>query len=59
MDAVIEYILGSYNYIVATALMMIGFYGVINSTNLIKKLIGMSIFQTSVLLLYISVGGQA
>lgn len=48
------YILSNYNYWVSIILMMIGFYAVINSHNLIKKIIGLSIFQTSVLLLYIS-----
>jgi multicomponent Na+:H+ antiporter subunit C len=36
--------------------MMIGFYNVIARGNLIKKLIGLNIFQTSVFLLYISMG---
>jgi multicomponent Na+:H+ antiporter subunit C len=42
---------------------MIGFYAVIAKTNLIKKLIGLSIFQAAVFLLYISMdkveGGTA
>ena len=45
-----------YNYLVAIFLMMAGFYVVIVANNLVKKLIGLSIFQTSVLLFYISVG---
>ncbi len=36
--------------------MMIGFYIVISHGNLVKKLIGLSIFQTSVFILYISMG---
>lgn len=51
-----EYITGSYNYWIAILLMMIGFYCVMSSGNLVKKLMGLGIFQTSVLLLYISVG---
>ncbi len=47
-------IISHYNYIVSIILMMIGFYGVINGTNLIKKLISLGVFQTSVLLLYVS-----
>lgn len=47
-------IISHYNYFVSIILMMIGFYGVINGTNLVKKLIGLGVFQTSVLLLYIS-----
>jgi len=45
-----------YNYWVVIALMMIGFYIVIVQGNLIKKLIGLNIFQTSVFIFYISVG---
>ena len=47
--------LGSYNYWISFFLMMLGFYGVITSGNLIKKLLGMGLFQTSVLLFYISI----
>ncbi len=36
--------------------MMIGFYAMIASNNLIKKIIGMNIFQTAVFLFYISIG---
>ena len=36
--------------------MMAGFYNVIARGNLIKKIIGLNIFQTSVFLLYISMG---
>ena len=49
-------ILGLYNYWVVVLLMMAGFYNVIARGNLIKKLIGLNIFQTSVFLLYISMG---
>ena len=49
-------ILGHYNYWVSIALMMAGFYLVIARTNLIKKLVGLNVFQTAVFLLYISIG---
>ena len=49
-------ILGLYNYWIVILLMMAGFYNVIARGNLIKKLIGLNIFQTSVFLLYISMG---
>ncbi len=45
-----------YNYWVFIALMLIGFVGVITHSNLIKKMIGLGIFQVSVLLLYVSSG---
>ncbi len=51
-----ELILGKYNYWVYVALMMIGFYAVIAKPNLIKKIIGVNIFQTAVFLFYISIG---
>ena len=54
---------GLYNYWIVVVLMMIGFYIVIAHGNLIKKLVGLSIFQTSVFIFYISMakvsGGTA
>ncbi len=56
-------ILGQFNYWVFAILLMIGFYAVIVKHNLIKKLIGLSIFQSAVFLMYISMdkveGGTA
>jgi len=56
-------LMGLYNYWVVVVLMMIGFYIVIAHGNLIKKIIGLSIFQTSVFIFYISMskvdGGTA
>ena len=52
----IELLLGYYNYWIVIVLMMTGFYIVISRGNLIKKLIGLSIFQVSVFLLYITIG---
>ncbi len=49
-------VLGLFNYWVVIVLMMTGFYIVISRNNLIKKVIGLNIFQTSVFLLYISIG---
>lgn len=45
-----------YPYWISVILMMTGFYAVMASPNMIKKLIGLSLFQTSVLLLYVSAG---
>lgn len=47
---------GHFNYWVVIVLMMIGFYIVIVRGNLVKKIVGLNIFQTSVFLLYISMG---
>nr|CRH06379.1 Putative multisubunit Na+/H+ antiporter, MnhC subunit. Containing NADH-ubiquinone oxidoreductase chain 4L domain [Candidatus Magnetococcus massalia] len=52
-------LIGLLNYWFVIILMMIGFYVVIDSGNLVKKLIGLSIFQTSVFILYISMGKVA
>jgi multicomponent Na+:H+ antiporter subunit C len=48
--------LGYFNYWVVITLMMIGFYGVIARGNMIKKLLGLNVFQTSVFILFISAG---
>lgn len=45
-----------YNYAIVIILMMTGLYVVFASSNMIKKLVGLSVFQTSVFLLYISIG---
>ena len=45
-----------YNYIVTIFLMMAGLYIVVARGNMVKKLVGLSIFQTSVYLLYIEPG---
>ncbi len=45
-----------FNYWIVIVLMMIGFFIVISRSNLIKKIIGLNIFQTSVFILYISTG---
>lgn len=45
-----------YNYWIFITLMMIGLYIVISRGNLIKKLIGLNVFQTSVFIYYISIG---
>jgi multicomponent Na+:H+ antiporter subunit C len=49
-------ILGLYNYWIVIFLMMTGFYIVIARGNLVKKVIGLNIFQISVFLLYITMG---
>ena len=55
--------LGLNHYWVFVVLLMVGFYAVIAKVNLVKKLIGLSIFQSAVFLLYITMskvsGGTA
>ncbi len=52
----LETILERFNYIPIIILMMTGLYVVIATGNLIKRLVGLSLFQTSVFLLYITIG---
>ena len=52
MQIVLDY----YNYWICIILMLVGFYGVIAKTNLIKKALSLSLFQTGVLVFYISIG---
>ncbi|WP_353352136.1 cation:proton antiporter subunit C [Oceaniserpentilla sp. 4NH20-0058] len=51
-----NFILDYYNYWIVVFLMMSGFYIVISANNLVKKIVGLNIFQTSVFMLYISMG---
>ena len=56
IPAAIQRFAEHYNYLVTIFLMVAGLYVVIARGNMIKKLIGLSLFQTSVYLLYISPG---
>jgi multicomponent Na+:H+ antiporter subunit C len=47
---------GLFNYWVVIVLMMAGLYVVIAKGNLIKKIIGLNIFQGSVIMFYVSMG---
>ena len=49
-------LLTHYPYIISFLLMAIGLYAIIAHSNLVKKLIGLVIFQTSVLLFFIAMG---
>ncbi len=51
-----DFFVGHYNYWIVIFLMMVGLYTVISRGNLIKKIIGLNIFQVSVFFLYISLG---
>jgi len=56
MEAFLDQALGLYNYWIVIALMMAGLYAVMARSNLVKKVIGLNIFQSSVFLFYISMG---
>ena len=48
--------LGLWNYWAVIALMMIGLYIVIARDNLVKKMMGLTIFQVAAIMLYVSMG---
>lgn len=54
----IDFILGHYGYWFVFILMTIGLYGMIFKKNLVKKLIGMTIFQVSVIIFYIATSSK-
>ncbi len=56
MSELIAGIVSKYNYWIYVILMMIGLYAAIGKNNLVKKLLGLNIFQTAIILLYISMG---
>ena len=58
MDAFIELLVANYNYWIYITLMMIGLYAIISKNNLVKKIIGMNIFQTAIILFYVSIGAK-
>ncbi|MEP7138626.1 MAG: cation:proton antiporter subunit C [Caldimonas sp.] len=63
IDGRAESLFGHFAYFVTVFLMMAGLFVVVARSNLIKKLVGLGIFQTSVYLLYVApgkvVGGTA
>ena len=53
-----ENIFGHANYFIYIMLMMIGLYGMMAKKNLVKKLVGMNIFQWSLILFFVSIGAK-
>ena len=58
MNELISLIIAKLNYWVYIALMMVGLYAMIAKKNLVKKIIGMNILQTAVILFFISLGAK-
>ncbi|HUS55292.1 MAG TPA: cation:proton antiporter subunit C [Thermohalobaculum sp.] len=52
----IREIIANYNYLITIFLMVAGLYIVVAKSNMIKTLLGLGVFQTSVYLLYLSPG---
>ena len=49
----LEMITGRYVYLMIVVLLAIGLYGMLGKRNLVKKLIGVNIFQTAIFLFFI------
>ncbi len=56
IESFYEHFFAPYNYWMAIIQMLIGLYALIAKQNLVKKLIGLNIFQTAIFLFYISLG---
>jgi len=55
MEQLLQEIVAKYNYWLYIILMMIGLYAIIAKNNLVKKLVGMNIFQTAIILFFVSI----
>jgi len=55
MTDLLPLLAAKYNYWIYTILMMVGLYAMIAKNNLVKKIIGMNIFQTAIILFYVSI----
>ena len=53
-----EKLIANFNYVIVVILMMIGLWSMLAQKNLIKKCIGMAIFQTGIILFFISIGAK-
>ena len=51
-----EFIFERYNYWAIILLMMVGLYVTFQAGNMIKRMVGLSVFQTSVFLFYVTLG---
>lgn len=58
MADIISTLVAKYNYWIYITLMMIGLYAMIAKNNLVKKIIGMNILQTAIILFYVSIGAK-
>ncbi|MBC7195700.1 MAG: cation:proton antiporter subunit C [Deferribacterales bacterium] len=52
---IIDFLIYKYNYLATIILILIGFYSIIANGNLIKKVIGLNILSTAIILFYISI----
>lgn len=58
MPDILTFIVSRMNYFIYVILMMLGIYGVFVKKNYIKKIIGLNILQSSIILFFISIGAK-
>ena len=58
MNDVLTFIISRINYFIYIILMMLGMYGIFMKKNYMKKIIGMNILQTAIILFFISIGAK-
>jgi multicomponent Na+:H+ antiporter subunit C len=58
MGEILTIIISRMNYGVYIILLMLGMYGIFMKNNYMKKIIGLNILQTSVILFFISIGAK-
>ena len=58
MEQAARFVIGHFNGIAYIVLMMIGLYAMTGKSNLVKKLVGMNIFQWSIILFVVSLGAK-
>ena len=58
VEPLIDFVIGHFNTGTYIILMMIGFYAMTGKTNLVKKLVGMNIFQWSIILFFVSLAAK-
>jgi multicomponent Na+:H+ antiporter subunit C len=58
MQAIFSSFMTHYNYWIYIGLVLLGVYAMISKRNLVKKIIGMNITQTAVILFYVSIGAK-
>lgn len=58
MNDVLTFIISRINYLIYITLMMIGMYGIFWKKNYIKKIIGLNILQTAIILFFVSIGAK-
>ena len=56
MSELMTLVVARYNYWIYIVLILIGLYAIVTKRNLVKKIVGMNIMQTAIILFYVSLG---